>query len=113
MPTSFGRHDGRVSKQRIRSACEDVATVVDSVEDERTAAWIYQEGEKQRTVLLVVMRQPNSNVVETNRRRPAAVAADRESASAGGQAQHSRRPSKTIREAFEDVQFTMSLTIAW
>ena len=45
---------------------EDVATVVDSVEDERTAAWMFQDGEMKRTVMLIVMRQPNSNVVETN-----------------------------------------------
>ena len=70
---------------------KDVATVVDSVEDERTAAWMFQDGEMKRTVMLIVMRQPNSNVVETNDAVKGDVAADREAASAVGQAPHSWR----------------------
>ncbi|MCC7498566.1 MAG: efflux RND transporter permease subunit [Bryobacterales bacterium] len=90
---------------------EQIANVVDSVEEERTASWIYQGDEKARNVTLMVMRQPGSNVIEVNdaireilpglqKQLPPSVVfwirGDR---------------SKNIREAFEDVQFTMGLTI--
>jgi len=91
---------------------KDLATVIDSVEDERTASYLYQGGERHRIVSLMVMRQPGSNVIDVNdairallpeieKRLPPAVKlgirGDR---------------SKNIRESFNDVQFTMAVTLA-
>ena len=44
----------------------DIANVVDSVEDERSASWLYQNGERLRTITLLVQRQPGANVIEVN-----------------------------------------------
>jgi HAE1 family hydrophobic/amphiphilic exporter-1 len=90
---------------------KDIATVVDSVEDERTAAWIYQEGKQQRTVMLVVMRQPNSNVIEVNSAILRLLPQIQSQLPPAINLRMRGDRSKTIREAFEDVQFTMSLTI--
>ncbi len=90
----------------------DVAKVVDSVEDERTAAWIYMDGREQRTVALAVMRQPNSNIVDTNKAvRKLLPEIDKQLPPGVKLIIRSDR-AKTIREAFDDVQFTMVVTIA-
>jgi len=90
---------------------KDVATVVDSVEDERTAAWFYHGTKVQRCIMLAVMRQPNSNVVVTNDAVKAVLPLIEKqlppSVTIGVRGDRSR----TIREAFHDVQFTMILTI--
>ena len=85
----------------------DVANVIDSVEDDKTASWLYQKGKGIKGLNLMVKRQPTSNVIEVNdniRRMlpdiikklpPAAeliIRGDR---------------SRTIRAAFTDIQFTM------
>ncbi len=89
----------------------DLATVVDSVEDERTASYLYQDGEKRKIVSLMIMRQPGSNIIEVNDAIKKVLP----------QIQKQLPPSlilgvrgdrsKNIREAFNDVQFTMSVTI--
>ncbi len=90
---------------------EDVATVVDSVEDERTAAWMFQDGEMKRTVMLIVMRQPNSNVVETNDAVKRLLPQIEKQLPPSVKIRIRGDRSKTIREAFQDVQFTLTLTI--
>ncbi len=91
---------------------KDVARVVDSVEEERTAAWIFQDGREQRTVMLVVQRQPNSNVIDTNNAIKAVLPQIQKQLPESILLRMRGDRSKTIREAFEDVQFTMVLTIA-
>src|SRR4051794_2177138 len=90
----------------------DVATVVDSVEDERTAAWFYHGQKVQRCIMLAVMRQPNSNVVVTNDAVKSVLPMIEKqlppSVTIGVRGDRSR----TIKEAFQDVQFTMILTIS-
>jgi HAE1 family hydrophobic/amphiphilic exporter-1 len=91
---------------------EDVATVVDGVENDQTAAWYYRDGKEQRSIVLGVLRQPGTNTVEIaagvrallpliQRQLPAAVTLhllfDR---------------SVSIRESVHDVQFTLLLTLA-
>jgi HAE1 family hydrophobic/amphiphilic exporter-1 len=85
----------------------DVATVLDSVEDNKTASWLYQKGKGIKGLNLAVKRQPTSNVIEVNdsirrmlpdiiKRLPPSV----ELSIRGDR-------SRTIREAFKDIQFTM------
>src|SRR4051794_20077630 len=88
----------------------DVAKVVDSVEDERTAAWIFQDGREQRTVALAVMRQPNSNIVDTNNSVKALLPEINKQLPPGVLMRIRGDRAKTIRESFDDVQFTMILT---
>ena len=90
---------------------EEIANVKDSVEDERQVSWLYDPQGATRAVSLFVMRQPGSNTIEVidsikkllpvfNAQLPPAahlfIRGDR---------------SKTIREAFRDIKFTMGLTI--
>jgi multidrug efflux pump len=86
----------------------DVASVVDSVENDQLAAWI---GKDQPAVLLDIQRQPGANIIQTVDRirqllpkltatiPPAvkvAILTDR---------------TETIRASVEDVQFTLMLTV--
>ena len=92
---------------------EEIADVIDSVEDDKTASWLYiNPDDGIRAVSLIVFRQPGSNTVEVidsikklvpvfNAQLPPAVRlnlrGDR---------------SQTIRESFHDIQFTMAVTLA-
>ena len=90
---------------------DEIATVIDSVEDDKAASWFNTPTESQRALVLAVLRQPGTNAVEVadgvkalfpqfNAALPPTVKlgilTDR---------------AATIRESFEDVQFTMFLTL--
>ncbi len=90
---------------------DEVATVLDSVEDDKAASWFNTAEASQRALVLAVLRQPGTNAVEVadgvkalfpqfNAQLPPTVKlgilTDR---------------AATIRESFEDVQFTMVLTL--
>jgi hydrophobic/amphiphilic exporter-1 (mainly G- bacteria), HAE1 family len=90
---------------------EDVATVVDSVEDQRTTSWLYNSHGGSHAINLFVMRQPGSNTIEVideikklipvfNAQLPPAV-----------QLGMRGDRSKNIRDAFKDIQVTMGLTM--
>jgi hydrophobe/amphiphile efflux-1 (HAE1) family protein len=93
----------------------DVARVLDSVEDDKQTALIYG-GEYGKTgttgVSLAVFRQPGSNTIEVidNVRRllPSFQAQMPPSVHLGIRGDR----SKNIREAFQDIQFTMAATLA-
>jgi HAE1 family hydrophobic/amphiphilic exporter-1 len=90
----------------------ELATVVDSVEDERTASFLYQQGqERERIVMLMVMRQPGSNVIQVNDAIKAVFPQIVKQLPPSIRLFVRGDRSKNIREAFNDVQFTMSLTI--
>jgi len=42
---------------------DDLGDVLDSVQDDKLAAWRYQDGKKQRAIALAIQRQPGSNTV--------------------------------------------------
>src|SRR6516164_5270859 len=42
---------------------EELGRVIDSVEDDKTASWLYKNGNKQRSVILAIQRQPGTNTV--------------------------------------------------
>ncbi len=90
---------------------DEVANVIDSVEDTRQASWMYSGNTAVRSIQLSVFKQPGANTIQVadsiNRLLPVfnsqlppsvqlSVRGDR---------------SKTIRAAFEDVQYTMLLTL--
>ncbi|MEO8129501.1 MAG: efflux RND transporter permease subunit [Bryobacteraceae bacterium] len=91
---------------------EQLATVIDSVEDERTGAWTYESGlPGKRAINLMVMRQPGSNTIEVNdsikRLLPFFISQLPPSVELKIRSDRSRN----IREAFEDIKFTMLLTM--
>src|SRR5581483_3221876 len=90
---------------------EELGQVIDSVEDDKTASWFYKDGKKQRSIILAIQRQPGTNTVEVTdsikrllplfqAELPPAVKMD---------ILYDR--SDTIRESYNDVQFTMILTL--
>jgi len=94
---------------------EDVARVIDSVEDDKNFSQIYggEYGtEGTRGVNLQVMRQPGSNTIEVidniKRLLPFFQAQMPPSVHLGIRGDR----SKNIREAFHDIQFTMAATLA-
>jgi HAE1 family hydrophobic/amphiphilic exporter-1 len=89
----------------------DLGTAVDSVENDKTAAWYVTPDAEQRAIVLAVQRQPGTNTVEVagavrrllpefRRHLPASVSPnllfDR---------------SESIRESVADVKFTLLLTL--
>jgi len=94
---------------------EDVAHVIDSVEDDKNFSQIYggEYGTKAPAgVNLQVMRQPGSNTIEVTdnikRLLPVFQAQMPPTVHLGIRGDR----SKNIREAFHDIQFTMAATLA-
>lgn len=90
----------------------DIAEVVDSVEDERTASYTYTHTDKDRCITLLVMRQPGSNIIEVNDAIKAVLPQIQAQLPPAVNLILRGDRSKNIREAFEDVRFTMSVTIS-
>ncbi len=91
---------------------QDVASVYDSVENNKTAAWYTSNKDQQRAIVLAVMRQPGANTVavadeinrvlpELTRQLPSSV-----------QLVKLYDRSKIIQSSIFDVEFTMLLTLA-
>jgi len=86
----------------------DVATVLDSVENTRTAAWYNGT----RAITLAVQRQPDANTVEVVDRVRAQLPAFQAQLPPSVEISVTNDRSTSIREAVADVQFTLALTIA-
>lgn len=99
------------SKEGSPVRIKDIGEAVDSVENDKLAAWYGSEGKLQRAMVLAVYRQPGTNTVkvaddvkkkveELKKQMPASVSLhllyDR---------------SKSIRESVRDVQFTLLFTV--
>ncbi|MEN3930238.1 efflux RND transporter permease subunit [Microvirga sp. W0021] len=85
----------------------DVANVIDSVENTKTAASFNGE----RTIMLAVQRQPDANTVEVVDRVKALLPQFEATLPPGSKIGIANDRSTSIREAVEDVQFTLALTI--
>jgi hydrophobic/amphiphilic exporter-1 (mainly G- bacteria), HAE1 family len=93
----------------------DVAKVLDSLEDDKNFSAIYggEFGTKgTRGVNLAVMRQPGSNTIEVTDKVKALLPAFQEQMPPAVHMTVRGDRSKNIREAFEDIQFTMMATLA-
>jgi multidrug efflux pump len=86
----------------------DIATVVDGLENTRTAGW-YQG---HPAVIVDVQRQPGANVVETVDRVLKALPKLRGSLAAGARLDVVHDATDTIRASIADVQFTLMLSAA-
>ncbi len=90
---------------------EDLGMVIDGVEDDKTASWLYTREGGQRAINMLVMRQPGSNTIEVvdaiRKLAPAFQAQLPPSVTFTIRGDR----SKNIREAFSDIQFTMALTL--
>ncbi len=85
--------------------------VIDSVEDERTYSWTVTKDGAARAVNLMVMKQPGSNVIEVNDAIKKLLPSLTEQLPPAINLTLRNDRSKNIRESFQDVKFTMALTL--
>jgi HAE1 family hydrophobic/amphiphilic exporter-1 len=84
---------------------EELANVIDSVENAKVAAWFNDR----RTIMLAVMRQPGANTVETVDAIKRVLPSFQAKLPASIELQVHYDRSVSIREAINDVQFTLVL----
>ena len=85
----------------------DVAKVVDGVEDDQVAAWFNGS----RSILLAIFRQPDANTIDVVDSVKALVPTFRAQIPASVDLSVMFDRSVSIRQAVEDVQFTLILTV--
>jgi hydrophobic/amphiphilic exporter-1 (mainly G- bacteria), HAE1 family len=88
----------------------DVATVLDSVEDDKTVAWLSGPDFTERFMNVTVYKQPGANAVEVADRVRALVPSIAAQLPPTVTVQVIADRANTIRDSFRDVQFTMLLT---
>jgi multidrug efflux pump len=86
---------------------DDVATVVDGVENEEVGASV----DGRPAVVLDVLRQPGANILEVTDRVKALLTTLRATAPSDLQVEIVADRTETIRASFDDVRFTLALTI--
>ena len=91
---------------------QELGTLKDSVEDDKTASWFYSQGtEEQRAIVLAIQRQPGTNTIAVTDsvKNLLPVFSNELPPSVHMDILYDR--SQTIRESFQDVQITMALTL--
>jgi hydrophobe/amphiphile efflux-1 (HAE1) family protein len=86
---------------------QDVAKVTDDVENQRAAAWT--DGE--RTVLLIIRRQPGANIIEVIERTKKLLPEIARSINPAIDVYIALDRSLTIRASVDDVQFTLLISV--
>src|SRR5437899_6607332 len=90
---------------------EQLGTIVDGVEDQRTASWFYDRDSDQRAITLGIQRQPGTNTIEVADAVKRLMPQFRAELPASVHMDVLYDRSDTIRESYHDVQFTMVLTL--
>src|SRR5580658_2547820 len=90
----------------------DIGVINDSVEDDKTASWYY-EGDKdgQRAIVLGIQRQPGTNTIEVTDNIKKLLPSFKSELPPSVDMSILYDRSDTIRESYNDVQFTMLLTL--
>ncbi|HXX69164.1 MAG TPA: efflux RND transporter permease subunit [Polyangiaceae bacterium] len=86
----------------------DIAHVFESVENERVAGW----ADVERAVLLIIRKQPDANIIETNERVMKLLPNLMRSVSPAIDMQVSSDRTQTIRASVLDVQRTLAISVA-
>jgi hydrophobic/amphiphilic exporter-1 (mainly G- bacteria), HAE1 family len=89
-----------------------VANVINDVEDNKNASWLYTKNASQRSISLSVMRQPGSNTIEVTNAIRELLPTFRTSLPPSVHLAVRGDRSRNIREAFSDIQITMLITLA-
>ncbi|MCL1979895.1 MAG: efflux RND transporter permease subunit, partial [Proteobacteria bacterium] len=89
----------------------EVATVLDSVEDDKSGAWFFTPTTKAQTILLFVEKQPGANTIEVAKAVKAMLPKLAETLPASIELSILRDGSIAIHESIVDIQFTMMLTL--
>ncbi len=90
---------------------EQLGTVIDSVEDNKTGSWLYWRDGMQRAIDLAIMRQPGSNTIEVTDAIKKLIPEFQAELPPSVRLMIRGDRSKNIREAFHDIQFTMMVTL--
>jgi HAE1 family hydrophobic/amphiphilic exporter-1 len=92
---------------------DQLATVIDSVEDDKTASWLWmKDGVRVPTVGLQIMRQPGSNTIAVTDAVKSQIPTFQSRLPPAVHLTLMRDRAVWIRAAFRDIQFTMLLTLA-
>ena len=90
---------------------DQLANVIDNVEDNKNASWLYTKAGARRAINLQVMRQPGSNTIEVTDAVRALLPSFQEALPPSVHLTIRGDRSKNIREAFSDIQWTMLITL--
>jgi HAE1 family hydrophobic/amphiphilic exporter-1 len=91
---------------------DQVATVIDSVEDTRSASWLFDPDVVRRSVLVSIMKQPGSNTLAVIDSIRAMLPAFRRQLPPSVQLIEGTDRAISIRAAFRDIKITMLATLA-
>ncbi len=90
---------------------EELGKVIDSVEDDKTASWFYNEKGGERAIVLAIQRQPGTNTIEVTDNVKKLLPLFKQELPPSVMMNVLYDRSETIRESFNDVKFTMALTL--
>ena len=90
---------------------DQIANVIDNVEDNKNASWLYTKAGARRAINLQVMRQPGSNTIEVTDAVRALLPSFEQALPPSVHLTIRGDRSKNIREAFSDIQWTMLITL--
>src|ERR1035438_1250044 len=90
---------------------DELGTIIDSVEDDKTASWFYKGKFNSRAIILAIQRQPGTNTVEVTDRVKNLLPIFRNELPPSVHMDILSDRSDSIRESYKDVQFTMILTL--
>ena len=91
---------------------KDVGRVLDSVQNDKTAAWYFDKNGSQRSLFLAVQRQPGTNTVQVAAAVRKLLPIFRQQLPASVEFQVLYDRSQSIRESINDVEFTLILAVA-
>src|SRR5499427_1631192 len=91
---------------------DQVATVVDSIENTRNASWFYTKDGGRRAINMGVQRQPGTNIIEVTDAVRALLPSLEAQLPPSAHLMVRQDRSRTIRKAFADIQWTMLITLA-
>ena len=90
---------------------DQLARVIDNVEDNRNASWLYTKAAARRAINLQVMRQPGSNTIDVTSAIRRLLPSFESQLPPSVHLSIRGDRSKNIREAFTDIQWTMAVTL--
>jgi len=91
---------------------QELGNVVDSVENDKVAAWFATPTSRSRAIILAIQRQPGTNTIQVADAIKALLPAFRDKLPASVSLVVLRDSSLPIKESARDVQFTLYLTLA-
>lgn len=90
---------------------EELADITDGVEDDKTASWFYNKQGSERAIILSIQRQPGTNTVAVTDAIKELIPSFKQELPPSVKMNIFYDRSETIKESYEDVQFTMLLTL--